>query len=117
MKYRKLGKTGYMVSEVGFGAWQIGGSHWGVVKDDESISALNEAISRGVNFIDTAANYGNGKSEEMISQVLKGRTEKVYVSTKIWGQTNNRLDPYSDSEEEFSERYLRNSTVERLKKL
>ena len=60
MKYRRLGKTGFEVSEIGFGAWAIG-SHWGKQSDDDSHEALNTAIDKGVNFIDTAFVYGQGK--------------------------------------------------------
>ena len=70
MKYRKLGKTGWKVSEIGFGAWQIGGSHWGEQKDDDSLKALHAAIDMGINFIDTAAVYGDGRSERVIGKVL-----------------------------------------------
>ena len=70
MNYRTLGKTGLKVSEVGFGAWAIGGS-WGDVAEEDALAALREAISQGVNFIDTADVYGDGRSERLIAQVLK----------------------------------------------
>ena len=70
MKNRKLGKTGLDVSEIGFGAWAIGGG-WGPQDDADSIAALNRAIDVGLNFIDTAAGYGDGRSERLIGQVLK----------------------------------------------
>lgn len=82
MNYRKLGRTGFEVSEVSFGAWAIGGT-WGEVDDDESLAALHKAIDLGVNFIDTADNYGMGRSEKLIGQVLKQRSETVYVATKL----------------------------------
>ena len=78
MKYRVLGKTGFKVSEIGFGAWQIGGSHWGKQSDDDSINALHAAIDSGVNFIDTAAIYGDGRSERLIGKALKERIEEIY---------------------------------------
>ncbi len=81
MQYRELGRTGWSVSEVSFGAWAIG-SAWGTVDDSESIAALNTAIDNGVNFIDTADVYGDGHSEKLIASVLKGRSEQVYVATK-----------------------------------
>jgi aryl-alcohol dehydrogenase-like predicted oxidoreductase len=65
MKYRRLGRTGLNVSEVGFGAWAIGGS-WGPQSEADSVAALNQALDLGVNFIDTAAGYGDGKSERII---------------------------------------------------
>ena len=64
------------VSEIGFGAWAIGGS-WGDQKESDSIEALESAFDHGVNFIDTAAGYGNGKSEKIIGEILKTRKESV----------------------------------------
>src|SRR5271163_4207993 len=81
MKYRILGKTGLKVSEIGFGAWAIGGS-WGPQSDKDSVAALNRALDLGVTFIDTAAGYGNGRSERIIAEVLKTRRESVVVATK-----------------------------------
>ena len=81
MKYRQLGRSGPQVSEIGFGAWAIGGS-WGTQKESDSIEALEFAIDQGVNFIDTAAGYGNGRSERIIGAFLKERPEHVAVGTK-----------------------------------
>lgn len=89
MKYRKLGKTGYEISEIGFGAWAIG-ADWGEVAEKDAIEALNIAIDNGVNFIDTADVYGDGRSEKIIAKVLKERSEDVYVATKA----GRRLDPH-----------------------
>ena len=84
MQNRKLGKTGIEVSEIGFGAWGIGGHLWQDSKDDESIQALHRAIDLGVNFIDTAIAYGEGHSERLISQVLKShRDKRIFVATKV----------------------------------
>ena len=88
--YRELGRTGWKVSEISFGAWAIGGA-WGTVDDAESIAALHKAIDLGVNFIDTADVYGDGRSEQLIAQVLKERSEKVIVATKA----GRRLDPHT----------------------
>ena len=82
MNYRELGRTGFKVSEVSFGAWAIGGT-WGEVDDNESLAALHKAIDLGVNLIDTADNYGIGRSEKLVGQVLKERNETVYVATKL----------------------------------
>ncbi len=81
MNYRLLGRTGMKVSEVSFGAWAIGAS-WGPVDDRESMAALNKAVDLGVNFFDTADVYGNGRSEKLIGQLLRDRSEKIYVATK-----------------------------------
>src|SRR3954465_8852089 len=82
MKYRALGRTGWNVSEISFGAWAIGGA-WGEGSDDESLAALNRAIDLGVNFIDTADVYGDGRSERLVAQVRKDRPrDTIYVATK-----------------------------------
>ena len=81
MKYRELGCTGWKVSEVSFGAWAIGGA-WGPVDEKESLAALRKAIDMGVNFIDTADVYGDGKSEKLVGQVCRESNERIYVATK-----------------------------------
>jgi aryl-alcohol dehydrogenase-like predicted oxidoreductase len=82
MKYRALGRTGWNVSEISFGAWAIGGA-WGDVSDDESFAALNRAVDLGVNFIDTADVYGDGRSERLVAQLKKNRPrDTIYVATK-----------------------------------
>ena len=81
MRYRPLGRTGWNVSEISFGAWAIGGS-WGSVSDADSLTALNKAIDCGVNFIDTADVYGDGRSERLIAQLKKNRREQIIVATK-----------------------------------
>ena len=75
VEYRKLGSTGIEVSEIGYGAWGIGGSQWGGADDDESIQALNRAIDLGLDFIDTALAYGDGRSERVVGQVVRERSE------------------------------------------
>src|SRR5579863_4793124 len=81
MRYRPLGRTGWQVSDVSFGAWAIG-SAWGQVSDQDSLAALNTAIDCGVNFIDTADVYGDGRSERLIAQLKKQRKEQIIVATK-----------------------------------
>src|SRR5271165_1911058 len=81
MQYRVLGRTPYEVSEVSFGAWAIGGA-WGAVSDEESLAALNTAIDCGVNFIDTADVYGDGRSERLIAKLKKSRKDEIVVATK-----------------------------------
>ncbi len=81
MNHRPLGRTGWNVSEISFGAWAIGG-FWGNVSDQESLAALNRAIDEGVNFIDTADVYGDGRSERLIAQLKKQRKEQIIVATK-----------------------------------
>jgi aryl-alcohol dehydrogenase-like predicted oxidoreductase len=90
MNYRLLGRTGWHVSAVSFGAWAIG-SEWGKVSDADALEALQTAFDHGVNFIDTADVYGDGRSERLIARALKGRTDRVYVATKA----GRRLDPHT----------------------
>jgi len=89
MNYRIFGRCGWAISEIGFGAWAIGGS-WGKVQEDDAIAALHRAIDCGLNFIDTADVYGDGRSERIVAKVLKDRSERVYVATKA----GRRLSPH-----------------------
>ena len=82
MNYRTLGRTGWKVSEISFGAWAIGGA-WGQVTDEESLGALNQAIDSGINFLDTADVYGNGRSHRLIGKLKKARKEDIIVATKV----------------------------------
>jgi aryl-alcohol dehydrogenase-like predicted oxidoreductase len=82
VNYRTLGKTGLKVSEIGYGAWGIGKAGWSGAEDQDSLRALNAAIDRGLNFLDTALAYGNGQSERLVGQVIRARREPVYVATK-----------------------------------
>ncbi|HUE23973.1 MAG TPA: aldo/keto reductase [Bryobacteraceae bacterium] len=90
MHYRALGRTGWNVSAISFGAWAIGGA-WGSVSDAESMAALHEAIDCGVNFIDTADVYGMGRSERLIAQLRRERSEPIVVATKA----GRRLSPHT----------------------
>lgn len=92
MKYRKLGKTNINISEIGFGAWAIGGT-WGTVDDETSKRALKKAIDCGINFIDTADVYGDGRSEKIISQIIKEYGDSVHVATKA----GRRLNPHTSA--------------------
>lgn len=90
MKYRELGRTGWKVSEISFGAWAIGGA-WGSVDDAESMAALRAAVDCGVNFIDTADVYGMGRSERLIAELKRERKEEIVIATKA----GRRLSPHS----------------------
>ncbi len=122
MKFRTFGKNAFNCSEIGFGAWAIGGS-WGKQADADSLAALNRALDLGVNFIDTAAGYGEGRSERLIGQVLReraqaGRSERVFVATKTPPAPGNwPPSPYDVAEERYSEAYLRNDIAERCANL
>lgn len=89
MKYRDFGKTGLKVSEIGFGAWAIGGNEhgnsYGPTEDRISIEAINKAIDLGCNFFDTADVYGWGHSEELLGKALKGRRDHLIIATKVGG--------------------------------
>ena len=119
MKYRPLGKTGIQVSEIGFGAWALGDADWwGAQSDAQSLQALARAVELGVNHIDTAAAYGDGKSERVIREFLKGRSDKIHVATKIPPQTGEwRPSPWERWESVYSEAYLRQNIEERLQML
>ncbi|HLI42103.1 MAG TPA: aldo/keto reductase [Streptosporangiaceae bacterium] len=86
LRTSKLGDTGMEISRVGFGAWAIGGGGWqfgwGPQQDEESVAAIHRALELGVNWIDTAAAYGFGRSERVVGQALAGMTERPYVFTK-----------------------------------
>ncbi|MEN1937848.1 aldo/keto reductase [Paenibacillus sp. 102] len=82
MNYRTLGKTSLTVSEIGFGAWAIGGDEWGPVNDKHSITAMKKAIECGVNYIDTADVYGLGHSEKLVAQAIKEHRNDIVLSTK-----------------------------------
>ncbi len=116
MQYRRLGRTGFTVSTVSFGAWAIGGS-WGETDDEESMAALHKAIDMGVNFIDTADVYGDGRSERLVARLRRERPgEEIIVATKA----GRRLDPHTADAYTgaaiagFVERSLQNLEVEAL---
>ncbi len=115
MQYRELGRTGYKVSTSSFGAWAIGGT-WGTVDDTESLAALHTAIDMGVNFIDTADVYGDGRSERLIAQLLKDRREEIIVATKAGRRLNPHVaEGYNRANlTAFIERSLTNLDVEAL---
>ena len=115
MHYRELGRTGWKVSTISFGAWAIGGT-WGQVNDDESMAALHRALDLGVNFFDTADVYGDGHSERLIARLRKERSETFYVATKA----GRRLSPHAaegynrENLTAFVERSLRNLGTDAL---
>jgi aryl-alcohol dehydrogenase-like predicted oxidoreductase len=88
MQYRVLGRTGWDISTISFGAWGIGGDVWGATDDDESMRALHRAVDLGTNFIDTADVYGDGHSERLIARLRRERSEEIIVATKA----GRRLD-------------------------
>ena len=118
MKYRELGRTGWKVSEISFGAWAIGG-FWGDVDDRESLAALHRAVDLGVNFFDTADVYGDGRSERLLAQLKRECSEEVIIATKA----GRRLDPHiasgynRDNLRAFIDRSLQNLKTDALELL
>jgi aryl-alcohol dehydrogenase-like predicted oxidoreductase len=116
MQYRPFGRTGWNVSEMGFGAWAIGGDAWGQTDDSDAIAALHHAIELGVNFIDTADVYGDGHSEQLIAQVRKAHSEQIIIATKAGRRLNpHTAEGYNRANlTSFVERSLRNLETDAL---
>ena len=115
MNYRVFGRTGWKVSEIGFGAWAIGGA-WGDVPEEDAVAALHTAIDNGVSFIDTADVYGDGRSERIIARVLQDRSEEIRVATKAGRRLNPHVaDGYNrENLTSFVDRSLKNLEVDAL---
>jgi aryl-alcohol dehydrogenase-like predicted oxidoreductase len=115
MQYRPLGRTGWNVSTISFGAWAIGGT-WGPVEDAESSKALHRAVELGVNFFDTADVYGDGHSERLLARLRRESREPIVIATKA----GRRLDPHTADGYQranltaFVERSLKNLAVDAL---
>ncbi len=115
MHYRELGRTGWKVSTISFGAWAIGGT-WGAVDDAESLAALRRAVELGVNFFDTADVYGDGRSERLLAQLRRDCGEAIHIATKA----GRRLDPHvaagynRENLTAFVERSLKNLNAEAI---
>ncbi len=115
MQTRTLGKTGFEVSSISFGAWAIG-SDWGEVSESDALRALHKAVDEGVNLFDTADVYGDGRSERLLAQLKKERSERLYIPTKA----GRRLDPHTadgytaENLSAFVERSLKNLETDSL---
>lgn len=121
MQYRTFGRTGWKVSEIGFGAWQLGGT-WGKVDDNESIETLLYAFENGINFVDTAVAYGAGHSEKVIGDALKQwNDQKIYVATKVPpltpSMTSLDLDGKPSIKGRYPDWYIRQIVEGSLKRL
>jgi aryl-alcohol dehydrogenase-like predicted oxidoreductase len=116
MKFRRLGKTGFNVSEISLGTWQVGGKWGEVFNDTNAERILNTAIDSGINFIDTADVYSNGLSEQAIGRLLRTRGERVYVATKCGRQLNPHTnEAYQPAAlRKFVEASLKNMNLECL---
>jgi aryl-alcohol dehydrogenase-like predicted oxidoreductase len=118
MHYRKLGTTEAEVSEIGFGAWGIGGDQWRGGQDDESFRALKRAFELGVNLVDTALAYGEGHSEQLVGKAIREAYRRVFVATKI--PPKNRIWPAAPStpiSEVFPHDYIVQCTEQSLRNL
>ncbi|HEY7210447.1 MAG TPA: aldo/keto reductase [Bryobacteraceae bacterium] len=118
MNYRKLGPTEAEVSEIGYGAWGIGGKQWQGGADDEAVRALKRSFELGVNLVDTALAYGDGHSEQLVGGVLRDSFQKVYVATKI--PPKNRIWPAQASmaiDDVFPRQYITECTEQSLRNL
>jgi aryl-alcohol dehydrogenase-like predicted oxidoreductase len=115
MEYRELGRTGWKVSSISFGAWAIG-STWGKVDDGESMKALHRCLDLGVNFFDTADVYGDGHSERLLAQLRKERREPFYIATKAGRRLPvQEASGYSrENLTAFIDRSLKNLAVETI---
>ena len=115
MQYRELGRTGWQVSSLSFGAWAIGGA-WGPTDEAESLGALRKALDLGVNFFDTADVYGDGISERLLAKLRRQTRMPIYIATKA----GRRLDPHTAGGYNranltaFVERSLKNLEVEAI---
>src|SRR4051812_19318364 len=116
MDRRELGRTGWRISPISYGAWAIGGDAWGETDDAESMRSLHRAVDKGVNFIDTADVYGDGHSERLIGQLRRERSEEIIVATKA----GRRLRPHvaagftRENLGAFVERSIKNLDTEAL---
>jgi aryl-alcohol dehydrogenase-like predicted oxidoreductase len=115
MKHRELGRTGFSVSELGFGAWAIGGT-WGPTDDSEGLATLHRALDLGVNFFDTADVYGDGHSERLLGRLKRERTEPFFIATKA-GRGGDKHDAAGYTKKNLTawvERSLENLGLETL---
>jgi aryl-alcohol dehydrogenase-like predicted oxidoreductase len=115
---RILGRTGFNVSEVGYGAWGLGGNQWRGHKEDDALAALRRALELGLNFIDTALAYNEGHSEQLIAKTLKETGARAYVATKV--PPKNRIWPAQSGiglEDVFPYDYVVESTETSLRNL
>ncbi len=120
MKYRKIGKSGISVSEIGFGAWSIAMNWWGKsIEEDEAKRMIKKAYDLGINFFETGDMYGRGKSEKLIGEALKGVREEVVISTKYgYDFANAEQIGHTELPQFFDEKFTKaalNASLERLR--
>lgn len=118
MKRRRFGKLGWDISEIGFGAWAIGGDDWGKQEDNESLQTLRAYLEKGGNFIDTAQAYGNGHSERLVGQVVQDFDERIFIATKLPPKNGIWNPPsWTPVEEAFPKDYILRGVEFSLKNL
>ncbi|MFP5040859.1 aldo/keto reductase [Parasediminibacterium sp. JCM 36343] len=116
MQYRKLGKTGMEISAISLGTWQVGGKWGEPFNNANADKILNEAVDKGINFIDTADVYSDGESEKAVGKLIRTRSEKIFVATKCGRQLNPHVNAaYQPAVlRKFVENSLRNMGLETL---
>ena len=116
MKKRILGKTGFEISEIGTGTWQVGGKWGSDFSHSNADNILNSAIDKGVNFIDTADVYGDGESEKAVGRLVRSRKERIYVATKCGRKLSPHIDKSYQTKElrKFVENSLKNMGLETI---
>ena len=120
MKYRKLGKSGIKVSEIGFGAWIIGLDWWGKkIDDDEGLKMLKRAYDLGITFYDTADIYGKGRSEKLLAKAFKGMRNEVVLSSKFGYDIYSGVEQIGHNElpQKFTEEFTKYALEQSLNRL
>ncbi|MBI3953964.1 MAG: aldo/keto reductase [Chloroflexi bacterium] len=120
MRYRQLGSTDIMLSEVGFGCWTLSTGWWGKVSDAEAVRLLRRAHDLGVTFYDSSDSYGNGRSERQLAAAFKGRRGKVVIATKFgydWYRYAGERRGQQEIPQDWSPRHIRFACEESLKRL
>jgi aryl-alcohol dehydrogenase-like predicted oxidoreductase len=119
MKYRRLGGTDIVVSEVGFGVWTVSTGWWGEVDDDRSVRLLRQTHERGINYFDTADTYGSGKGETLLADAFGHMRDEVVISTKIGYDFYNHTARRGQQErpQDWSEGFIRFALEQSLKRL
>ncbi len=120
MRYRKLGSTDILLSEVGFGCWTLSTGWWGKVSDDEAVRLLRRAYDLGVTFYDSSDTYGNGRSERQLATAFGGMRDKVVIATKFgydWYRYAGERRGQQEIPQDWSARHIRFACEESLKRL
>jgi aryl-alcohol dehydrogenase-like predicted oxidoreductase len=119
MRYKPLGRSGLQASELGFGAWTIGGDWWGHISDDEALRMLNRAFDLGVNFYDTADQYGEGRSERLVGQAFKDRRDHVIIASKFGYDfyAGHKREGHNEIPQNFDPTFVRFALEQSLQRL